>query len=320
MKKIIATFLVIMFMGIGLNVQAATFKTAIAKYKAGNFTGCINDLDEVAERIWGDKENSKSIEKLAKIVSKYDYQKWKDGNAKDGAEARKMLLEIQKEVPRSSLDKWSYLFYYYALCLHQLGYKNEAKYFYKAAGAFTWESKSQIFKYSMQGLTCIEKPESCKGSDMDDFIKSGKQVSDEIIREELKRNLQKHQDEINKGKDLSFVTPVNDKLAWVDTGINPDIANQFSETSIKETNDMPTDEEIGKAFRTLQRAGINPTFNVSDINNEYAQYSSLLNDDNNGYYNDYSTMMMMNGQNKQQITPQMMQAIMQQQMMGGLGF
>ena len=322
MKKIIATVLLLMFLG--LEVQAATFKTAIAKYKAGNYTGCINDLDDIITKTGSSNENKNSVETLIKIASKYDFEKWKAGNPKDEAERKKAQNEIKKEIPKGiTIDKCAYLLYYYALCLHQLGYKNEAKRFYKAAQTFTWESKSQIYSYSSQAINCIDKPESCNSSDMDDFIRSGKQVSDDIIKEELRRNLEKHRNEINRGQDLSFVTPVTDRLAWVDTGISPDIADQFSEKTTKvNNNEMPTDEEIGRAVRTLQKAGINPMNYMGGNNSEYVQLNSMLNDGTYGYPNDYdysSMMMMMNGQNKK-IPPQMMQTIMQQQMMGGFGF
>ena len=39
---------------------------------------------------------------------------------------------------------------------------------------------------------------------MDNFIRSGKQVSDTIIKDELKKNLEKQKNEINQGKGLSY--------------------------------------------------------------------------------------------------------------------
>lgn len=318
MKKTISIIILLMFLG--LNANAASFKTAITKYKTGNYTGCINELDNIAEQISKNRDNDNSIKKLVKIISKYDFEKWKEGDQKAEEEARKMLKEIQKEVPRSTLDKWSYLFYYYALSFHQLGYKNEAKQFYRAAEAFTWESKSQIFLFSQQAIKCIDNPTSCQSSDMDEFIKSGKQVSDEIIKDELKRKLQKNQKEINQGKDLSALPIENEKLAWVDSGISPEVADFATAGANKAEENIPTDEEIGKAVRTLQRAGINPVnyMGKNPYNNEYAQLNAILNDGNQNYPNDYSTMMMMNG--SKNISPQLMQTFMQQQMMGGFGF
>ena len=315
MKKILSVILLLTFLE--LNAQAASFKNAISKYKSGNYAGCINELETVSEHIGNNKDNKNSIKKLVAIVSKYNFENWKEGNIKDAEEARKMLKEIQKEVPRSTLDKWSYLFYYYALCFHQLGYKNEAKIYYKAAGAFTWESKSQIFLYSQQAVKCIDNPTSCQNSDMDEFIKSGKQVSDEIIKEELKRNLQKHQKEINQGKDLSSISVGNEKIAWADGGISSEIADSVATSSSNTNKNMPTDEEIGRAVRILHQAGINPIGYMNNANNEYAQLNAILNDRNTNYYqNDYSNMML-NGTNN--MSPQLMQTLIQQQMMGGIG-
>ena len=317
MKKTISVILLLMFMG--LSAQASSFKTAISKYKAGNFAGCINELDNVSEQISNSKDNESSTKKLIKIISKYNFEKWKEGNQKDEDEARKMLKEIQKEVPRATLDKWAYLFYYYALSFHQLGYKKEAKEYYRAAEAFTWESKSQIFLYSKQAIKCIDNPTTCQSSDMDEFIKSGKPVSDEIIKEELKRNLQKHKKEINAGKELSALPAENEKLAWADAGISPEVSDSVSDSVSSVNKNMPTDEEIGKAVRILHQAGINPMSYMNNANNEYAQLNALLNDGNSNYSsNDYYTMMMMNGANK--MSPQLMQTFMQQQMMGGFGF
>ena len=129
-----------------------------------------------------------------------------------------------------------------------------------------------------------------------------------------------YQKEINQGKDLSALPIENEKLAWVDSGISPEVADFATAGANKAEENIPTDEEIGKAVRTLQRAGINPVnyMGKNPYNNEYAQLNAILNDGNQNYPNDYSTMMMMNG--SKNISPQLMQTFMQQQMMGGFGF
>ena len=55
MKKVISVVLLLMFLG--LNAQAASFKSAISKYKAGNFAGCINELESISEQIGNSKDN-----------------------------------------------------------------------------------------------------------------------------------------------------------------------------------------------------------------------------------------------------------------------
>lgn len=318
MKKLIATF-VLMFL-ICASVQAATLATAVAKYKAGNYTGCINELDQVAKIISKDKNDANVLKKINSIASKYAFEKWMSGgaaNEENALEEEKWLTEIQKYVPKSSFDRFSYLSYYYALCLHQLGYKDQAKQYYHLASGFSYKSQSEVMRYSLQAVTCIENPNSCKSSDMDEFIQSGKTVSDDIIRDKLKEDLNRHKNNINAGKDMSWLPKKEDKIAWADEGIIPEVSEiGKNETEI---SNAPTDEEIGRAVRTLQRAGINPATYINPrVNNEYAQLNALLNgsNNNNNYY-DYSSLMMNNGNG--QISPELMQTIMRQQMMGGFG-
>lgn len=322
MKKFIIAILIVFFTC--TYAHSATFATAVAKYKAGNYTGCINDLDEVAKKMGKDKDDINTLKKMIAVFAKYDLKKW--FGSKEVAEteenikeALKITEELQKVAPRASLDRFAYLFYYYALCLHQLGYKDLAKDYYYASAFFCWESKSDIYKYSLQAVDCIEKPDSCKVSDMDEFIQSGKPVSDDILRDQLRKDLKRHQDNINAGKGLSWLPNKEDNVAWADEGVIPEVDEIVSEKEIEVSN-VPTDEEIGKAVRTLQKAGINPMAYMNPmVNNEYAQLNALLNNGNNNYYNDYSTMMMNNGNNNGQISPELMQVIMRQQMMGGFG-
>ena len=48
-------------MFLGLNANAASFKSAITKYKTGNYTGCINELDNIAEQISKNRDNDEKI-------------------------------------------------------------------------------------------------------------------------------------------------------------------------------------------------------------------------------------------------------------------
>lgn len=310
MKKYIAVFITIMFMG--LEVQAATLTTAIAKYKKQNYSGCMNDIEDASQSAF--KEKSANFQTLSRIIAKADKDKIVSGDPK---ELSKLNDEMKEVLKPGQIDnaKWAYMFYYYALSLHQIGLGSKAREYYNAA--FTLTPNSKIGEYSATAISCIDSPDSCASSDMDEFIQSGKQVSDDIIKKQLEENLEKHRNEINQGKDLSYIEDLNNKIAWVDAGI-PDI-NEIGKVDTKEEN-IPTDEEIGKAVRTLQKAGINPMgYMNTPYNSEYAQLNSLLNTNNgNGYSNDYSTMMLMNSNGK--ISPELMQTIMRQQMMGGYGF
>lgn len=325
MKKLISVLLLTMFLG--LQVQAATISSAISLYKKGNYTGCFNELVDVINDMSKDKTVRDLDKKILVISAKYDLKKIKNG---DKEEISRWYQEFEKltGAHKDTIDKWAYVFYYMALSLHQIGLTDQTRDLLVKiySVAFTLSPRTKIGEYSMMAIDCINNPNSCANSDMDEFIRSGKQVSDDIIKEEILKNLKKHTDEINQGKDLSWYSPdLDNKIAWVDTGMGdvtwvdagvPRLDNIGKmEPSM---NDIPTDEEIGKAIRTLQRAGINiaPQIN-SPMNNEYAQINALLNNGNNNYSNDYSTMMMMNNG---KVSPELMQTLMRQQMMGGYGF
>ena len=320
MKKIFAVLLLTLFLG--MQVQAATLSTAISKYKSGNYTGCFNDLQDVIQDMSKDKDVQNLDKKIIAISAKYDMQKIKN---KDMDEFGKWYSEFEKltGAHKNTLDKWAYVFYYMALSLHQIGLTDQTRQMLIQlyTVAFLMSPNSKIGSYSLSAIDCINNPNACANSDMDEFIRSGKQVSDEIIKDQLQKNLEKHREEINQGKDLSWFDGINesyDKLAWIDAGIG-DIS-EIEKTEVSK-NDMPTDEEIGKAVRTLQKAGINPVnyMNMSTANNDYAQLNALLNNNNNNYSTDYSTLMMMNNSNGK-VSPELMQTIMRQQMMGGYGF
>ena len=307
MKKVMALIVLLMF--IGMNVQAATLGTAVAKYKRQNYAGCITDLNEMLMQLSKSGRDTDVANKVISTVAKYDIEKLENG---DSSELSKLSDDLNKIVRfrKTDTDKWAYIFYYYALSLHQIGTGN-AKGYYETAARFSAHSK--IGEYSKQAIKCIDSPESCQADDMDEFIRSGKQVDDSIIKEQLKNDLRRHKDNINAGKGLSLLPQKEDKLAWADNGITPEVSEIGN---VETNNNIPTDEEIGRAVRTLQKAGLNPmSYMNMPANNEYAQLNALLNGDNNNYSNYYPYMMNNNGQ----VSPEIMQTIMRQQMMGGFG-
>ena len=315
MKKLVALVLIVMFMG--FEVQAATLAGAITKYKNSNYTGCINDLDSVLTSM-SKKKDKDMAQKVMGTINKFDSQKLING---DVNENKKFNEEMKKIAKYDSVDstKWAYIFYYYALSLHQIGMGQNALRYYAVAKVFSPQSK--IGQYADVAKQCLDAPGSCASSDIDEFIKSGKQVDDAIIKKELQQKIEKQKEEINRGQGLSYDNEsLDNKIAWVDAGV-PDINEIGKADTSSMSNDMPTDEEIGRAVRTLQKAGINPvSYMNAPVNNEYAQLNALLNDgNNNGYSNDYATMMMMNNQTGK-ISPEVMQTLMRQQMMGGFGF
>lgn len=314
MKKFI--LLIVLFMFMGLNANAATLSTAIAKYKRQNYVGCMGDLNDILAPMSKEGRDPELANKILAIASKYDIEKITAGNFIETTNLYEDLSKATK-FRRSDSEKLAYIFYYYALSLHQIGADSgRVGNYYNAAIVFSPNSK--IGEYSRSAKTCLSSPDACKASDMDEFIRSGKTVSDDIIREQLLNDLKKHQDNINSGRGYSWLPKTENELAWADAGIIPEVTEEKTSSS---NSNVPTDEEIGRAVRTLQRAGINPMgyANSMQMNNEYAQLNALLNSGNgNQNSNDYaSMMMMMNG--GQNLSPEVMQTLMRQQMMSGYG-
>ena len=204
MKKFISILLLILF--IGSSVQAATLQSAIAKYKQENYTGCMNDLIDVFDDMAKDKEAQNVYKKIILIVAKYDREKLKKA---DSEESEKFLEEFYKVVDKNRVhtDKLAYVYYYLALSMHQIALTDRTKEAISTLYlvAYVFSPNSKIGEFSMKAIECIDNPNSCPNTDMDEFIRSGKQVSDEIVKDQLEKNLQKHKDEINQGKDLSYV-------------------------------------------------------------------------------------------------------------------
>lgn len=313
MKKFLAFLIMAIF--IGTQVQAATITSAIKKYKNGNYTGCINELDELVSSMNKEKSAKAYNKEVIAVVSKYDTKKIMNG---DITEAKKVLEDLYKEVGlyKGLISKYSYIYYYYALSNHRLFYTDEKKedIILLYLSAYVMAPKSKIAEYSLKAVGCIVDETKCEESDIDDFVRSGQQVSDEIILNELQKDLEKHKKRINNGEDLVSFLRREDTVTWADSGITSDVADVVTQ----QENSIPSDEEIGRAFKVLQRAGFNQMpYGNMPMNNDYMQLNAFLNG-NNSNNNDYSTMMMFNNGNGQ-ISPQVMQTIMQQQMMGGFG-
>lgn len=233
---------------------------AVDKYKKGDYTGCIQDMDYLI----------------------------KNGKASDVA------------------------FYYKAISYSRLGLANDAREAYN--NAISISNNRSLVEYSTQALACMDNAENCipaDTSDITNFIQSGKFMSDEIIKANKDKAMQKVKEDINK--DLK---PSKDDLRYI---------NQ---------NPEPTDKEIADAIRTLSRLGINPFGQLGGANlamygaqnAEMMQLNALFgNNNNNG--NDMMGLlpflMQQNtgtAQEKSQLSKQFVQAYMLNQMMPGLNF
>lgn len=184
-----------------------------------------------------------------------------------------------------------YAYYYKGLSFYRLGKIEEATSAFTKVTALN--SNATLVDYASRALGCIETPEDCKEisegnkTSLDKFIQSKKFYDAPV------------QAEVNKKK-----------LDRIRENINDDLRNKKSE--------MPTNEEIANAVKTLAKLGFNPmaSMNTSGYQNpEMMQMSMLLG--NNPQQNNGMNMLpflMMNQGNVQNMSPELIQSMMMNQM------
>lgn len=182
-----------------------------------------------------------------------------------------------------------FAYYYKGLSYTQLGKKEDAKQAFEHV--VTLNSNATLVEYAKQANACINSPEECtknqkEASSLDQFIKS------------------------NKFYDTSVQSEVNQKkLDRIRENINDELGPKKSE--------MPTNDEIANAVKTLAKVGINPLagLNSAYTNPQMMQMSMLLGDNSssNNAMN-MLPMMLMNQNNSQSLSPELLQTIMMNQM------
>ena len=161
------------------------------------------------------------------------------------------MQNIVKQDPSNALA-----YYYLAISAAQVGRKEEAIDNYDKVITLS-SLNSNIGRYANKGKVCIETPESCDSISInsaigDAFIlsKQGPQISDDVKkqleqfkREELIRDINRNEN------------------------IDPQRFKEYKDFSSMNIQDVPTNDEIVAALRTLQKAGLNNTFNngITDI-------------------------------------------------------
>lgn len=182
--------------------------------------------------------------------------------------------------------------YYKGLAYSQLGKKEEA--IEALEKVKTLNTNPQLTSYAERGLACINGTEACKAeetSEMDAFIKSNK-FYDKAV-----------QSEVNKKRLDRIKENINDEL-------NP----KKSDAS----NNMPTNDEIANAVKTLAKVGINPMANqLAGLyqNPEMMQMNMLLGNNNNQNNSmNMLPLLMMNQNGNQNISPEIIQTMMMSQM------
>jgi tetratricopeptide (TPR) repeat protein len=178
-----------------------------------------------------------------------------------------------------------FAYYYQGISYAKLGKKD------KATEAFekvkTLNTTETLTNYATRALTCLTNADECKklsesGNGLEEFLKS-KKFLDKAV-----------QTEVNKKK-----------LERLKDSINDDLGPKKSE--------MPTNDEIAEAVKTLAKLGMNPlNTNIGMYQNpEMMQMSMLLGNNNNQQMNMLPLMMMGGNQN---ISPEIIQTMMMGQM------
>lgn len=188
-----------------------------------------------------------------------------------------------------------YAYYYKGLSYYQLGQQTQA------TEAFTnvenLNSNATLVEYAQRAKACIATPEACavyaegNKTDLDKFVES-KKFFDTTV-----------QAEVNKKK-----------LDRIRENINDSVKNPQEQKS-----EMPTNEEIANAVKTLAKLGINPMGNMMQPaayqNPEMMQMSMLLG--NNTQTNNGMNMLpflMMNQNNAKNLSPELLETMMMNQM------
>ena len=178
-------------------------------------------------------------------------------------------------------------YYYLAMSSAQIGKKDEAIENY--ARVIDLSSNRQLTQYATKGKRCLESPDKCnepetQESEIDKFIHSkfGSGFSNEARSEYEKKKIENIMREMNRGE------------------VEPNKFKNYKDFS----SEVPTNDEIVAAMRTLQRAGL-----TGYMSNQYNSDLSLL----TGKNNSYQLLNLLTGNNNN-VDPQIIQSLLNSQM------
>ena len=246
LKKLILGFALIAFLTVpamcsAQQVTDATIRNMVAKYKAKNYTGCL--------------------------------------------QAAQAILKVS---PSNA-----YAFYYEGLSHMQLGNKEDAEASFQKV--ISLNTNKTLTKYAELGSVCLEDEEKCaamsnRSDELDNFIKSNKFYDKDV------------QSEVNKKK-----------LDRIRQNINEELGG-------KKKSEVPSNEEIANAVKTLAKVGFNPMagFNGNMYSNpEMMQMNMLLGNNGNGAQMNNMLPFLLMSQNQdgtQKMSPELIQSMMMSQM------
>ena len=205
--------------------------------------------------------------------------------ARNYAQSYSVLTNIVSKDPSNALA-----YYYLAMASAQIGKKDEAIENYEKV--LNLSSNNQLTLYARKGKVCLEDPGRCSDpydddSDMDKFIRRsyGSGFSTEARSEYEKQKIENLMREMNR-KD--------------------DIPSQKFKDYRDFSSEVPTNDEIVKALRTLQRAGLG---NIA-FGNGYSELSAL----GGRSANEYDMINMLMGGKNTSLSPQVIQSLITNQM------
>ena len=228
-----------------VDVLDSNVKSMIQQYKDGNYTGCLQSIDEI-------------------------------------------LVSDPSNI---------YAHYYQGLSFSQLGEKTRAIESYEKVIALN--GNRVIVDYATKGKACLTSVEACEAyqktvNELDDFIKSDRFLDKSVQQEMNKKKLNRMRQEINKEM----------------KGVKPE-----------KKSEMPSNDEIAEAVKTLAKVGFNP-LNSSGMMNMYQtpemiQANMLLgNNDSSNHMNNMLPYFLINqSQNgASKMSPELIQTMMMSQM------
>lgn len=193
------------------------------------------------------------------------------------------LTDIVKRDPSNAVA-----YYYLAMSSAQIGKREEAISNYEKV--LTLSPNGKLGTYANKGKTCLETPEKCseesEDASLDKFIlsKYGTGFSEKARSEYEKQKIENLMREINRKDE-----------------VNPQQFKEYKDFS----SEVPTNDEIVSALRTLQRAGFS-----NMMGGNYSSDLSLL---MGGNQNDAMLNMFMNNSNAA-LSPQVIQSLLTNQM------
>ncbi len=166
-------------------------------------------------------------------------------------------------------------YYYLAISYSKVGKKDEAIDAFQKV--ITLSTNTTLVEYATKGSSCLSNPEQCKedekkklnlDGEIDKFIKSGSSYSQEAKKQIQDIHMQQLKNNINSEAD--------------------------------QKSEMPTNDEIAEAVKTLARAGVNPMPTSNPYtqaqqslyqNPEYMQLQMLMGSNNNNNGGDFMNML-----------------------------